>query len=211
MRKRIILYVAVVLGIAIAIPIYLRFETWRIRRGALGELEPFLLDEQELTGKMSSLGKVDLNPSDLTLAALEQRLNTPSRKLSGAFHTTELGWICGKERCAIWASFLTPPNQDIPTDARPAALIISSPGLGEFPNVTFGEFHLGQSDRKLEQLSGGDTAISSKPFHRISWDSDWTATWGGVDGKVFILVFTNETLLHAVANRDRPATPKPAQ
>jgi len=84
------------------------------------------LDEQEQTAKMSSLGKVDLNPSDLTLAALEQRLNTPSRKLSGAFHTTKLGWICGKERCAIWASFLTPPNQDIPTDARPQHGVVST-------------------------------------------------------------------------------------
>jgi hypothetical protein len=208
MRKRIFLYAAIGLGIAVAVPVYLRFESWRIRQATLRELEPFLSDEQEQSNKISALGKVDLNPSGLTLAALEQRLNKPSRKLPGDFNTTRLGWICGKERCAIWATFLTPPDQDIPADACPAGLIISSPGLGEFPNVTIGEFHLGQSARKLEQLSRGDAATSRKPFHRISWDGDWTATWGGVDGKVFILVFANETLQHTLLNRPPP---KPAQ
>ncbi len=211
MRKRIFLYPAIVLGMVAAIPVCLRFESWRIRQATLRELEPFLSDEQEQTTKMSALGKVDLNPSDLTLAGLEQRLNKPSRKLPGDFNTTRLGWICGKERCGIWATFLTPPSQNIPTDARPAGLIVSSPGLGEFPNVTIGELHLGQAAVQVEQFSRGAASTSRKPFRRISWDADWIAAWAGVDGQVFILIFANETLQHTLTNSGRPAAAKPTQ
>jgi len=210
-RKRVFLYAAVVLGITVAITAYFRFESWRIRQATLRELEPFLSDEHQQISKISALGKVDLNPSDLTLAALEQRLNKPSRELPGDFNTSRLGWICGKERCAIWATFLTPASHDIAADARPAGLVISSPGLGEYPNVTIGELHLGQSALKVEQFSRGDASTSRKPLHRISWDADWTAAWAGVDGKVLILVFANETLQHTLTNSDRPAAPKPAQ
>ena len=195
MKKRIFLYAALVLGMAAAIPAYLRFEIWRIRQATLKELEPFLSDEREQTSKMSALGKVDLNPSDLTLATLEQQLKTPARKLAGDFNTTRLGWVCGKERCAIWANFLTPSNQDILPDARPAGLIISSPVFGEFPNVTAGEIHLGQSEQKLQQLSRGGASKPGKPFHGITWDKHWDLAWGSVDGKVFVLAFTNEALL----------------
>jgi hypothetical protein len=45
--NRIVLYAAIVLGIAVAIPAYLQFESWRIRQATLRELEPFLSDEQE--------------------------------------------------------------------------------------------------------------------------------------------------------------------
>ena len=102
-------------------------------------------------------------------------------------------------------------SHDIAADARPAGLVISSPGLGEYPNVTIGELHLGQSALKVEQFSRGDASTSRKPFHRISWDADWTAAWAGVDGKVLILVFANETFLHTLTNSDRPAAAKPAQ
>ncbi|HLK02969.1 MAG TPA: hypothetical protein VKT53_00910 [Candidatus Acidoferrum sp.] len=195
MKKRIFLYAALVLGIAVAIPAFLRFENWRIRRATLRELEPFLSDEQEQTKQMAALGNIDLNPSTLTLATLEQQLKTPARKLAGDFNTTRLGWVCGKERCAIWASFLTPSNQDILPDARPAGLVISSPVLGEFPNVAVGEIHLGQSDQKLQQLSRGNASKPGKSFHRVAWDKDWDLAWGGVDDKVSMLVFTNEARL----------------
>ena len=101
--------------------------------------QPFIVARMT---ELLALDKVDLSPSDLTLAALEERLRGPVLKRSGDFRTTRLGGVCGKERCAIWATFLVPFGQDIPSNAVPAGLTIKSPGPGLFPNIRIREFRL---------------------------------------------------------------------
>src|SRR6266699_1972050 len=133
MLKRLSTYIAILLGLACMIFGYVSFENWRFRQAALKELGPILADEQEQKNELLALGEVDLNPSDLTLATLEQRLKRAVLKRSGDFNSTRLGGACGKERCAIWATFLVPLGQDIQPDAAPASLIIKSPALGDFP------------------------------------------------------------------------------
>lgn len=185
---------------------YVSFENWKFKQKTLKELGPILADEQEQKNELLALGDVDLNPSDLALATLEQKLKRAVLKRSGDFNSTRLGWACGKERCAIWATFLVPFGQDIPPNAAPAGLIIKSPALGDFPNIRIREIRLGESDQKLVELWKGGVG-SRKLFRRISWDKDWTAAWAGLDSKVFELVFTNDTVLYRFASERQSATP----
>ncbi len=208
MLKRLSTYIAILLGLAFMIFGYVWLENWKFRQETLKELGPILADEQEQKNELLALGEVDLNPSDLTLATLEQRLKRAVLKQSGDFNSTRLGWACGKERCAIWATFLVPLGQDIAPNAAPTGLVIKSPALGDFPNIRIGEIRLGQSDQKLVELWKGGGAGSRKLFHRISWDKDWTAAWAGLDGKVFELVFANDTLLNRFASQRQSAAPR---
>jgi len=207
MFKRLWIYAAILLGLAFLIFGYFWFEDWKFRQETLKELGPFFEDEKEQKDQLLALGEIDLNPSDLTLATLRQKLGSAVKKQPGDFNTTRLGWVCGKERCAIWASFLVPLGQDIPSNTAPAGLVINSPVLGDFPNIRVGEIRLGESDQKLVQLWEGGGTASKKVYHRISWDQDWTAAWGGLDGKVYILIFTNDMLLDRFARESQSATP----
>jgi hypothetical protein len=208
MLKRLSAFVAILLGLAFMSFGYAWFENWKFRQEMLKELGPILADEQEQKNELLALGEVDLNPSGLTLATLEQRLKGPVLKQSGDFNSTKLGWACGKERCAIWAIFLVPIGQGIPPNTAPAALVIKSPALGDFPNIRVGEIRLGESDQKLNELWKGSKAGSRRLFHRISWDKDWTAAWAGLDGKVFELVFSNDTLMYLFASGQKSAAPR---
>jgi len=208
MLKRLSTYIAILLGLAFMIFGYVWLENWKFRQETLKELGPILADEQEQKNELLALGEVDLNPSDLTLATLEQRLKKAILKQSGDFNSTRLGWVGGQQRCAIWATFLVPRGQDIPAKATPAGLVIKSPALGDFPNIRIGEIRLGESDQNLVKLWKGSGAGSRKIFRRISWDKDWTAAWAGLDGKVFELVLRNDTLLYRFASERQSATPR---
>ena len=184
MLNRLSTYTAVLLGLAGMIFGYVWFENWKFRQETLKELGPILADEQEQKNESLALRDIDLNPSGLTLGTLEQRLKRAVVKQRGDFNSTRLGWACGKERCAIWATFLVPLGQDIPPNTAPAGLVIKSPALGDFPNIRMGEIRLEESDQKLVELWKGGGAGSQKLFRRISWDKDWAAAWAGLDGKV---------------------------
>lgn len=208
MLRRLSIYIAIFLGLAFVVFSYIRFETSKFRQETLKELGPILADEQAQKNQLLGLGDVDLNPSGLTLAILEQRLKKAALKQSGDFNSTRLGWACGKERCAIWATFLVPLGQDIPPDAAPAGLVIKSPALGDFPNIRVEEIRLGESDQKLVELWKGGSTGSQKLFRRITWDKDWTAAWAGLDGKVFELVFANTTLLYRFTKEQQSTVPR---
>jgi hypothetical protein len=204
--KRLWVYIAILLGLVVVVFAYSRLEEWKFRRKAWSEFGPILAEEQEQKDALLALGNVDLNPPDLTLADLEQKIHRPGLKLSGDFNTTRLGWACGKERCSIWATFLVPFGQDIPSNVKPAGLIIRSPSLAEFSNIRIREIHLGESDRRLVELSQNYRSDSHKLYHRISWDKDWEAAWGGINNRVFVLVFSNENQLLRYAKDRQPAT-----
>src|SRR5260370_28688250 len=142
MLNRLSTYTAVLLGLAGMIFGYVWFENWKFRQETLKELGPILADEQEQKNESLALRDIDLNPSGLTLGTLEQRLKRAVVKQRGDFNSTRLGWACGKERCAIWATFLVPLGQDIPPNTAPAGLVIKSPALGDFPHIIMGEIRL---------------------------------------------------------------------
>jgi hypothetical protein len=212
MLNRIWIYIAISLGLAFIVWGYFSFESWKFRQEVLEELGPTLADEQEQKNALLALGEVDLNPSGLTLATLEQKLKKSVLKRPGDFNTTRLGWACGKERCAIWATFLVPIGQDIPPNATPVGLTIKSPAAGAFPNISIGEFHLGDSDKKLVELSKGAVGAGSTTlFHPFSWDKDWNAAWPSLDGRVFEFVFANRTLQRRLMNAPQSAAPAPTK
>lgn len=159
-----------------------------------------LSNDVDQKNALLALGNVDLNPSYLNFAELERKLGNPVQRKSGDFDSTRLGWACGKERCAILASFLVPFGHDIPPETVPAGFIIMGPASGDFPNISVRDIHLGESDQKLAALSQASADGNPKPFRRISWDKDWTLAWGSLDGKVFALVFANDTLQHKLTN-----------
>jgi hypothetical protein len=209
MFKTLWIYIAILIGLVFAFFGYTWFESWNFRQETLEELGPTLADEQEQKNELLALGDVDLNPSNLTLATLEQKLKSAVLKRTGDFNSTRLVWACGKERCAIWSTFLVPFGQEIPPNTAPAGLIIKSPALSDFPNIRIREIRLGESDQKLVELWKGVGAGPRKVFRRISWDKDWSAAWAGLDGKVFELVFANDTLLLRFAG-ERQSAPPPA-
>jgi hypothetical protein len=206
--KRLWVCTAALLGLGFVVFGYLRLEEWNFRRKAWKEFGPIIAEEQEQKNQLLALGDVDLNPPDLTFAVLEQKLHKPGLKLSGDFNTTRLGWACGNERCAIWVTFLVPFGQDIPPDAKPAGLIIRSPSLSDYRNIRFREIYLGESDQRLAEVSRDKRSTSRELYHRISWDKDWTVAWGGMNGRVYALVFSNDIKLFNYAN-ERRSTPSP--
>src|SRR5215470_19691220 len=211
MIKRSRIYTGIVLGLFLVVFGYTRLEMWKLRRKALKEFAPFMADQEDQKNALLALGHVDLSPSDLNFAGMEQKLGKPARKESGDFNSTRLGWACGKEHCAIWGSFLVPLGQNITPDAVPAGLIINGPLSGNYSNITAREIRLGDSDEKLVELSKREQYDAHKLYHRASWDKNWELAWGGIDGKVLMLVFVNETVQHSLANRDRPISPKSEQ
>src|SRR5208283_5994659 len=75
--------------------------------------EAILADVSAQRNGLLALGEVNLDPSNLTLADLQQKLHQPALKQSGPQNTTNFGWACGVRRCAIRASFLVPFGKEI--------------------------------------------------------------------------------------------------
>ncbi len=185
------------------------FENQQWKAELQRDFGPGRADELTQRNALLALGDVDLNPSNLTFAVLQQKLHEPGWKHSGDFNSTRLGWACVNERCAILATFFVPFAQEIPAAMAPAGLTINSPSFGDFHNIEVGGVYLGESDKKLADLDQSHESKSSRRFRRVRWDQDWDAAWAGVNHKVFILVFSNETLQHRFINEQNVAVPKP--
>ena len=211
MPKKILAFCAILLGILV---LYLGYN-WLEDRLWKTELQrdfgPRRADELAQRDALLALGDVNLNPSDLTFAVLQQKLREPGLKQPGDFNSTRLGWACVKERCAILATFFVPFGQEIPATMTPAGLIISSPSFGDFHNIAVGGVHLGESDEKLAELDQHHKSKSSRRFRRVRWDRNWDAAWAGINSKVFILVFSNETLQRRFINEQNRTVPKPTK
>lgn len=209
MPKKILAFCAILSGILLLYLGYNWFEDRRWKTELQREFGPRRADELAQRNALLALGDVDLNPSDLTLAVLQQKLHEPELKQPSDFSSTRLGWACVKERCAIFATFFVPFGQEIPATMTPAGLVISSPSFGDFHNIAVGGVHLGESDEKLLALDQHHESKSSRKFRRVMWDRNWEAAWAGVNSKAFILIFSNVTLQHRFENEQNVAVPKP--
>jgi hypothetical protein len=209
MPKKILACCAIVSVIGLLYLGYTWFENQRWKTELQKDFGPRRADELAQRNALLALGDVDLNPSDLTLAVLQQKLPEPGLKQPGDFNSTRLGWACVKERCAILATFFVPFGKEIPVTMTPAGLTISSPSFGDFHNIEVGGVYLGESDEKLADLDQSHQSKCPWRFRVARWDRDWDAAWAGVNSKVFILVFSNQTLQRRFINEQNVAVPKP--
>jgi hypothetical protein len=142
MPKKILAFCAILLGIPFLYLGYNWFEDRQWKTELQRDFGPRRADELAQSDALLALGVVDLNPSDLTFAVLQQKLHEPGLKHPGDFNSTRLGWACVKERCAILATFFVPFGQEIPATMTPAGLIISSPAFRDFHNIAWVGFIL---------------------------------------------------------------------
>jgi hypothetical protein len=135
---------AYILGIPLAFFGVLYAYSWRQHQQAAEQGRKVLAD---LAGKyeaLDSFGDIDLDPSGLTLAKLEERFHQPARTLRGAQNTVTIGWACMSEQCAIWVSFLAPPDRKLDPGAVPVALGIHDSRQIRPHLIAVGGIHLGE-------------------------------------------------------------------
>ena len=167
------------------------------------EVEEFLREQEAINQGLDSLGDIDLQPDKLTLAALEERFHQPGLR-QARDNYTKIGWACGKERCALWFDFLIPAGQEVPPNARPAAILViqSSPRH----RVAIGGVRIGEPVDEMKKYCRTRGFGNETGFHRITWDKEWILIWGDTKGKVTMLFFVNQKQLKNspghIASRD---------
>jgi len=196
--------VAIDLGIVLAVVLlvggsivgYVWVKEGPQRAEARRQAEAFLAEEVAQRNSMENLGDLDVEPSDLNLEKLEQNLHQPTlRQPEARQKATKLGWACGKERCAIWVSFLVPFGQEIPATEPPAALMVSAP-LFKYPrHLAIGGVYLGETGEEMKESCRKRGFGLETGYHRISWNKDWKLVWGESNGKVSLLMFINERMI----------------
>jgi hypothetical protein len=195
MLKRIAVYCMSFLCVCLFILGYFWFKNRQIRAEMEKDSGAFFAEENAQKNSLESLGDVDLNPSDMSLEKLEERLHQPAIRKAGAGNTTRLGWACGQERCAIWTSFVVPFDKEIPLSAAPTALVVTDPLLADFRRLAIGGVHLGDKTEKIRDICQKRGYGLQIGYNRISWSKDWNLVWGEVNGKVSLLAFFNEKML----------------
>jgi hypothetical protein len=200
--KRVAIDLGVVLAAALLIVGCIVGYAWIKERPQRAEsrkhAEAFLADLTAQRNGLIALGEVNLDPTNLTLANLQQYLHQPPMKKAGSQSKTRLGWACGQAQCSIWAFFLVPFGQEIPPNVTPAVLMVMSPPFGDFHNVSVGGVHLGdrvEGIREIRQKRGYGRPIG---YNRMSWSKDWSFGWGEVNGKVVSLTLLNEEMMKTV-------------
>ncbi len=159
------------------------------------QTEALLADSTAQRNGLIALGEVNLDPSNLTLADLQQKLHQPAFKQPGPQNTTNFGWACGVRRCAVRASFLVPFGKEIPPDMTPVALMVTSPLLGDFHNVALGGVHLGDKVEMLREICQKRGYGRQIGYNRVSWGEEWGLMWVEVHGKIIVLVLTDENMM----------------
>src|SRR5260370_17237190 len=102
MPKKILICCVILSGIGFLYLGYNWFEDRRWKTELQREFGPRRADELAQRNALLALGDVDLNPSDLTLAVLQQKLHEPGLKQTGNFISTRLAWPFITERSAIF-------------------------------------------------------------------------------------------------------------
>lgn len=173
---------------------YFQWKAQKVRAEVEKQLEPLFKESDEL----ASLKDVDLDLRNLTLAQLEEKFQQPSQKLAGAKNTTKLGWLCGNDQCAIWASFLVPFGQGVPANAAPVLLLVNSPFMQPPHHLAVSGIYLGETGEDIKKFCQARGFGLEMGKNRITWDKDWSVAWAERDDKITLIVFANEKALHDV-------------
>jgi hypothetical protein len=171
---------------------YFQWKAQKVRAEVEKQLEPLFKESDEL----ASLKDVDLDPRNLTLAQLEEKFQQPAQKLAGAKNTTKLGWLCGNDQCAIWASFLVPYGQEVPANAVPVLLLVNSPFMQPPHHLAVGGIYLGETGEDMKKFCQARGYSLEQGKNRIIWDKDWSVAWAERDDKISLIVFANQKALH---------------
>jgi len=171
---------------------YFQWQAQKVRAEVEKKLEPLYRESDEL----ASLKDVDLDPRSLTLAQLEETLQQPAQKLVGAKNTTKLGWLCGNDQCAVWASFLVPFGQEVPANEAPVLLLVNSPFMQPPHHLAVGGIYLGETGEDIKKFCQTRGYGLEMGKNRITWDKDWSVAWAERDDKISLVVFANEKALH---------------
>lgn len=192
MWKRICAYI---LGIPLAFLGVLYAYGWRQHQQAVEQARELLADLAGKYAALDSLGDIDLDPSGLTLAKLEERFHQPARTLRGTENTTTVGWACAGKECAIWVSFLVPPDRKLDPEAVPAALGILDSRQIRPHRLAIGGIYLGQPKEDAKQSCKKRGYGVELGQNQVTWDKHWKAIFAGAGSKVDFLVFANQDLM----------------
>lgn len=158
------------------------------------QTEEFMREEEAIYDGLDALGDIDLQLNQLTLAKLEQRFHQPGLIQAGSDHTTRMGWACGKERCALWFSFLVPMGQEVPQNASPAAIWVSEGGSH---NVVIGGVRIKEPVEEMKEYCKAKGFGTEVGPNRITCDKDWMLIWFEIRDRVTFLSFVNQKQLAA--------------
>jgi len=198
--KRTALSLLIILGAYAGLWGYFQWKAQKVRAEAEKKLEALFKESDEL----EKLGTVDLDPRSVTLAESNERFQQPGQKLAGPQNTTKYGWLCGGDPCAIWAAFAVPYGQEVPTTAAPVLLLMNSPFMHPPRHLAIGGISLGETGEDVKKFC--DThGYQFEKGKRIAWDKNCSAVWAERDGKVSLVIFTNEKALRDVTDRGAAA------
>jgi hypothetical protein len=189
MLKRIALYLAVILGVALVFLGFLWFQVRRERAEMVKSTQAFLSQQTDQKNAFDALGDIDLSLSNLDLQKLEEKLHKPSEQKRESDNSTRLGWSCGAGHCAVSASFLVPYGQEVSPNIPPASLLVSAPFLGSVHHVSIGGIYLGQRVDEMKSLCEQRGYGASLGFNRIRFDKQWNVVWGEINGQINLLLF----------------------
>jgi hypothetical protein len=181
--------------------VWLKDRPERAKRRA--EAQEFIREEEAVYHGLESLGEIDLQPNQLTLADLEQRFHQPGLTQAGAEHSTRIGWACGKKRCALSFSFLIPTGQEVPPQASPAGILVSASSSHK---VAIGGVRIGEPVEEMKEYCRTRGFGTETGFHRMTWDKDWVLMWGDWKDKVTFFSLVNQRQLNNSPWRITPRT-----
>ncbi len=199
MLKRILIGVVVTLAVIALLPgsvvgyFWLRDAPERAKhRKEAEELVAGLVAQKKA---LDTLGDVDFDTAGLTLAQLNQKLNEPTLRKSGAHDSTVVGWACADRSCAIIASFMTPFGQEIPTESAPVVVLMMKPIASATHTLSIDGVHVGSTAEDVERGCKGRGYGAALAKDKITCDDGWGVRWAELDGQVSVLIFSNDKVL----------------
>jgi len=195
MLKRIGIYCIGFLGVWLVVSGYYWLKARQVRAEAAKSLDSFFAEEIAQKNALESLGDVDLDPLDFSLAKLQEKLHQPALRQPGAKNTTRVGWACGRQHCAIWADFLVPFSQEIPPTTPAAGFVVNDPTLADHHHLMVGGIYLGERVDQMQKSCQKRGYGLSMGKNRMSWNENWNFVWSDTNGKIGLLVFMNEKMI----------------
>ena len=186
------IFAVLVLLVGAAIMLYSVKYSPEIEKGRRHTRE-FVAEMSAQDQSLAAQGRIDLEPQDMTLASLQAKLHAPGLRKAASQTSTSLGWACGQNDCAVWATFPVPFGQEVPPDAIPENVRVIPPP-GKDHNITVFGIRLGESKEEVDSnlQRKGIAHVSEQGL--IRYDEDWSLDLVGIHGEVDAVGLRNEAL-----------------
>lgn len=167
---------------------------WYALRPARLEARKLLAEFAARGNALDLLGDIELDPTDLTFANLEEVLGPPDLTSGETQNTTKVGWACAGKDCEVWASFLTSPAQQISPAEIPAAFMVRSHAIStNHHRISIGGIYLGESVENVKQFCRENGFETER--HEIIFDKHWKIIYAEWGNRVRLLVLANQDAL----------------